>query len=733
MKKRLLSALLALAMLLALFPTVVFAEETDFGVGDTGTAEIAPSSGVSVYKSPNSMVESNIFPVGTAVNVLEAYVTENRHYVEATSGMMKGKKGYIDARKGNTNTLKSINITGRVDKTYGDKKAEQEAEKAALEKTESKYTHDIDLEYLADYMPGGAKSLDGKAITASYTKKPAGWEFHLRPESLKLVGKAVLHIGDAGKQGKIAAAFYPGKPPKNYHQERLNDLAEIGYYPQIGDVYANASNANTAFFAYTDSEFDVVAYNDKYVAVWDRGGLDVSKGVGNPCGGSRFAQYASYRPGVYFFARENCYILDIDNQLAKAPDCDGVGTATCGILIKTAPETEDYVKTGLYKTNQSFQVIDATPINGHYKVYYRGGAYYVNANYVNLKLVNVTKPAISHTAIVDTGELKSVNIRGNADIESERIGIVKTGALIEVVQKDYNDTYSKIWFNSKECYIQTKYLKSFKATPNGSGIAQLGSPIGVMVIDSPWRAYGEATYTASQLEQKKKYIGATKEEQKSLKVPTGKKMVENDWANVYKVEEYAYTLYSWSGSQEKTATIYTIVFDGEVRYVIDDGKSPGFTYYPGNGYSKQTAANTQKIYVDLNEYDVLAYNINGNNYFKIRDIAKMMEGTSKIFDIEYDAGTNSINMIGYFDYKEVGGELAKGDGIIKTAYASSAFLTYDGVPVSVTCYNIDGNNYFKLRELTDALDCRVEWNSRNKVINITTTLSAKEDPNEAKG
>ena len=118
-------------MLYALIPSAIFAAETDFGVGDMGTAEIAPSSGVSVYKSPNSMVESNKFPVGTAVNVLEAYVTENRHYVEATSGMMKGKKGYIDARKGNTNTLKSINITGKVDKTYGDKKAEQEAKKAA--------------------------------------------------------------------------------------------------------------------------------------------------------------------------------------------------------------------------------------------------------------------------------------------------------------------------------------------------------------------------------------------------------------------------------------------------------------------------------------------------------------------------------------------------------------------------------------------------------------------------
>ena len=72
---------MVLMMLCALFPAVIFAEETDFGVGDTGTAEIAPSSGVSVYKSPSSAVESNIFPVGTAVNVPEAYVTENRHYI----------------------------------------------------------------------------------------------------------------------------------------------------------------------------------------------------------------------------------------------------------------------------------------------------------------------------------------------------------------------------------------------------------------------------------------------------------------------------------------------------------------------------------------------------------------------------------------------------------------------------------------------------------------------------
>ena len=47
-----------------------------------------------------------------------------------------------------------------------------------------------------------------------------------------------------------------------------------------------------------------------------------------------------------------------------------------------------------------------------------------------------------------------------------------------------------------------------------------------------------------------------------------------------------------------------------------------FTYYPGNGYSKETVSKTQALDVNGTEYNVLAYNINGNNYFKLRDIAK---------------------------------------------------------------------------------------------------------------
>ena len=93
----------------------------------------------------------------------------------------------------------------------------------------------------------------------------------------------------------------------------------------------------------------------------------------------------------------------------------------------------------------------------------------------------------------------------------------------------------------------------------------------------------------------------------------------------------------------------------------------------------------------------------------------MLSGTPKTFDLEYDEATNSIDMLSFFNYTEVGGELATGDGVTRTARASSAFLTYDGIPIQATCYNINGNNYFKLRDITDALDARVEWNEKREL------------------
>ena len=124
------------------------------------------------------------------------------------------------------------------------------------------------------------------------------WVSHVSPASLPLVGMAIVHIGDEGKIGSVKASFYPGEPPINYHAKRLDELKAIGYDPPFAEKTKTAANANTAFYATTTSEFEGVAYNEKWVAVWSEGGVDESRGTIRQCGEQDGTAFTSWKPAV---------------------------------------------------------------------------------------------------------------------------------------------------------------------------------------------------------------------------------------------------------------------------------------------------------------------------------------------------------------------------------------------------------------------------------------------------
>ena len=185
------------------------------------------------------------------------------------------------------------------------------------------------------------------------------------------------------------------------------------------------------------------------------------------------------------------------------PEVTATGKATAPLLIKTTPDAKDYVKSGVYKVNQSFQIVDNTPQNGHYKIYYKHGLYYVDANYVNVKKIGVQKPAIEYIAKV--GAASEINIYGSENT-SEVVAKAKKDTVIDIIQNDNGSGFTKIWFNSKECYIETKNLTDIQSSPTANSIAGLGEPIGVIVIDSPWSAYGEMLYYSDGFEAYKRYL-----------------------------------------------------------------------------------------------------------------------------------------------------------------------------------------------------------------------------------
>ena len=65
-----------------------------------------------------------------------------------------------------------------------------------------------------------------------------------------------------------------------------------------------------------------------------------------------------------------------------------------------------------------------------------------------------------------------------------------------------------------------------------------------------------------------------------------------------------------------------------------------------------------------------------------------------------------------------GGVNAYAAGVL--AERSSHKVTVDGVPVAVEAYNINGSNYFQLRDLARLLDVSVEWNSATRTVEIST-------------
>jgi len=122
-----------------------------------------------------------------------------------------------------------------------------------------------------------------------------------------------------------------------------------------------------------------------------------------------------------------------------------------------------------------------------------------------------------------------------------------------------------------------------------------------------------------------------------------------------------------------------------------------------------------------------AYTINDNNYFKLRDLAFVLSGTAKQFDVGWDDANDAISLTSGKPYTVAGGEMAsKGAGDKKPAVtASKIFL--NGKEAQFTAYNIDENNYFKLRDIGQAIDFGVDWDEAKNTIAINTNKGYTQD------
>ncbi len=118
----------------------------------------------------------------------------------------------------------------------------------------------------------------------------------------------------------------------------------------------------------------------------------------------------------------------------------------------------------------------------------------------------------------------------------------------------------------------------------------------------------------------------------------------------------------------------------------------------------------QNLSVDGAKKDVEKYNIDGSNYFKLRDIAYLLNGTGSRFSVGWDAETGTVSIVTGEAYEPNGSEMIVGSDKSATAVPSAQTIRINGVVrTDLSVFNLDGNNFFKLRDLGEALGFDVDY------------------------
>ena len=114
-----------------------------------------------------------------------------------------------------------------------------------------------------------------------------------------------------------------------------------------------------------------------------------------------------------------------------------------------------------------------------------------------------------------------------------------------------------------------------------------------------------------------------------------------------------------------------------------------------------------------------AYCINGSTFFKLRDIAALLNGTEGQFGVEYDEAAREVLLTTGTEYSALGGELEPGADKSSACVLSDQPLKVDGESAALTAYIMGGNNFYSLQDLGALLHFHVDYRSESSQFVIT--------------
>ena len=145
--------------------------------------------------------------------------------------------------------------------------------------------------------------------------------------------------------------------------------------------------------------------------------------------------------------------------------------------------------------------------------------------------------------------------------------------------------------------------------------------------------------------------------------------------------------------------------------------------------SPKVAISDHKFMVNGKAVTPQAYNVDGYNYFKLRDVAYLLSDTTAPFNVTWTPSQSSvINLISGQKYQKVGGELSASTLSSLKVSASTFKVLLNGSAVSFRGYLINDNNYYSIADIADAIGFEAGWDNATRTVRLTTPAPDPEQP-----
>lgn len=135
------------------------------------------------------------------------------------------------------------------------------------------------------------------------------------------------------------------------------------------------------------------------------------------------------------------------------------------------------------------------------------------------------------------------------------------------------------------------------------------------------------------------------------------------------------------------------------------------------------------ISINEQDYETQVYTINGSEYFRLRDIAFIMIGTTRQFQVEWNETEQSVQIIQGPYYREIGGELSLSDAE-KTAVPTTSTIYSSGNKTDLAGYYVDGSTYLTITDIASDIGFSADVDTDTHTVYISGSRPENyENPN----